>query len=166
MKTLRKFGLRLASWFLSDQRQDALLNFFSRRLRLQVFGEITDEFLETLLGAMDVALALCRGFRKNTEGFGAVYAFRTRDEKVAVTAVFRNGRMRVEERLRPDYDARVTFRDAKSLWSFLLSENQDILNCILDNSVEVEGNLTYIYRFGFLAKDLIRRLDALHLVQA
>jgi hypothetical protein len=44
------------------------------------------------------------------------------------------------------------------LRAFLLSKNQDILDSVLANTVEVDGNLNYIYKFGFMVRDLIRRL--------
>jgi hypothetical protein len=66
--------------------------------------------------------------------------------------------MTVDDRAIVPSDVQVTFTNAKALWSFLLSENQDVLNSILENTVEVEGNLNYLYRFGFLAKELTRRI--------
>jgi hypothetical protein len=57
-----------------------------------------------------------------------------------------------------DWDVKVTFKDAAALRAYLFSRNQDILDSILKNDVEVDGNLNYIYRFGFLARDLIHRL--------
>jgi hypothetical protein len=77
---------------------------------------------------------------------------------VATTALFKQGKMTVNKRAIVACNVRVTFTDAKALWSFLLSENQDVLDSILQNTVDVEGNLNYLYRFGFLAKDLTRRI--------
>jgi len=57
-----------------------------------------------------------------------------------------------------DWNVRVTFRNAEGLRAFLLSKNQDILDSILRNDVEVDGNLNYIYKLGFMARELTRRL--------
>jgi hypothetical protein len=32
------------------------------------------------------------------------------------------------------------------------------MDSLLANEVEVEGNLNYIYKFGFMAKELLQRL--------
>jgi hypothetical protein len=47
------------------------------------------------------------------------------------------------------------------LRDFIFSRDQDILNSILANQVEVDGNLNYIYKFGFMARDLAKRVGAL-----
>ena len=40
----------------------------------------------------------------------------------------------------------------------MFSRDQDILNSLLANDVEVDGNLNYVYKFGFMARDLGHRL--------
>ena len=55
------------------------------------------------------------------------------------------------------WNVRITFKDAPALQAFLFSKNQDILDSILKNEVEVDGNLNYINKFGFMARDLMRR---------
>ncbi len=52
----------------------------------------------------------------------------------------------------------MTFRNPVALRDFLFSKNQDVLQSLLKNEVTVEGNLNYLYKFGFMAKDLMRRL--------
>jgi len=42
--------------------------------------------------------------------------------------------------------------------SFLLSEDQDILESVLADQVEVEGNLNYVYKLGYMAKNLQLRM--------
>jgi pyruvate formate-lyase/glycerol dehydratase family glycyl radical enzyme len=41
---------------------------------------------------------------------------------------------------------------------FLLAFKKDILKLILENAIQVDGNLNYLYRFGFLANHPIRQL--------
>jgi hypothetical protein len=127
-------------------------------LQAQLCDGLTEEFLETLLQAMDLAFLICSGYRRNILGFKGTCVFRTANGDVGTTAVFDDGCMRVEPKARETCDVRVSFKNARALWSFLLSENQDILDSILANTVDVDGNLNYLYRFGFLAKDLTRRL--------
>lgn len=156
--SVRRSALQLASATLPERIQHLVVGLFSRRLKAQLCNRMTDEFLEMLLRGMDLAFLICSGYRRNIRGFKGACVFCTADGKVAATAVFENGRMRVEHEARNTYDVRVSFEDAHALWSFLLAENQDILESILANTVDVDGNLNYLYRFGFLAKDLTRRL--------
>jgi hypothetical protein len=145
-----------------------MTNVWLKRLENELLGEVTDEFLELLLRvmrlafsidkALDLSLSPFEGYRKNIEGFKGRYLFRTSDNLVASSAIFANGDMKVEDDPIDDWDVRITFEDAASLRSFIFSKDQDILNSILANEVEVDGNLNYIYKFGFMARDLGRRL--------
>ncbi|MBI5454385.1 MAG: hypothetical protein HY956_07160 [Deltaproteobacteria bacterium] len=131
---------------------------WSKALKKQLLGEVTDEFLETLLKGMDIMFFLSNDYRENIEGFHGKYVFKTADDTVKVSAIFDDGDLTVLEDEISDWDARITFASPKALWSFLFSKNQDILDSLLKNEVEVDGNLNYIYKFGFLAKDIIKRL--------
>ncbi len=137
------------------------LDLASKRIKDQIYGEVTDEFLELLLKGMDLAFFFSGGYRKNIEGFKGRYLFRTADNMVTASAIFQDGDMQVRENGIKDWDVMVTFKNAAALRSFLFSKDQDILNSILANEVEVDGNLNYIYKFGFLAKDLGRRLGVI-----
>ena len=137
------------------------LDLWSNRIKDQICGEVTDEFLELLLKGMDLAFFFSGGYRKNIEGFKGRYLFRTDDNMVTASAIFQNGDMQVRENGITDWDVKVTFKNAAALRNFLFSKDQDILNSILANEVEVDGNLNYIYKFGFLAKDLGRRLGVI-----
>jgi hypothetical protein len=66
--------------------------------------------------------------------------------------------MKVHKKDVDKWNVRITFKDAPALHAFLFSKNQDILDSLLRNEVEVDGNLNYIHKFGFMARDLIRRL--------
>ncbi|MEK7404492.1 MAG: hypothetical protein AAB225_05240 [Acidobacteriota bacterium] len=153
--------LRLVSPALPGRAQDWLVRSLSQPLAQQFYGQITDQFLELLLRGMDLAFALSRDYRRNIEGFRATYVWKTRDGSLACSAVFHDGNMTVDTQARPNPDVLITFKDARALWAFLLSEDQDALDSILANTVEVEGNLNYIYKYGFLARDLSKRLGVL-----
>lgn len=143
------FSDRVANWFT---------RVFSKKLVKELQGEVTDKFLELLLTAMDAAFWFSRSFRKNLKGFNAVYVFETVDGSVHTTAQFAGSDMRVFDRRDFRCTARVIFKDPKALRSFLFSKDQDILNSLMANEVEVKGNINYIYKFGFMARDLFRRL--------
>jgi len=143
---------------VSDGAAAALSRELCPKLVGQLEGTITDDFLELLLDGMDVGFRLSQDYRENLRDFQGRYVFRTTVGDVAVSATFRDRQMEVHDEAVPDWDVRVTFRHPQALWSFLLSENQDVLNSLLKDEVEVEGNLNYVYKFGFMVRELTRRL--------
>lgn len=146
------------SRIVSDDLVLAIVRRLSKNLVRQLEGEVTDEFLELLLGGMDLATRLSRDFRENLRDFRGSYVFRTADGRVSVSATFRDGDMKVHEKAVPDWNVMVTFKNPRALWAFLFSKNQDILDSLLKNEVEVDGNLNYICKFGFMARELTSRL--------
>lgn len=129
----------------------------------EICGEATDKFLELLLNCMDAAFSFSRlfktGYHDNIEGFNATYVFRSADGRVGATAVFADGDMKVKSKAVEDgWTARVTFTSVRALKDFLFSKNQDILNSLLKNEVTAEGNLNYIYKFGYMARNLLHKL--------
>lgn len=137
------------------------LDILSKGLKEEFFGKVTDKFLELLLKGMDLFFSINSGYRKNIEGFRGRYLFMTADGAVAASAIFEDGNMKVKDDKIDDWDARVTFKNSKALRDFLFSRNQDILDSILKNEVEVDGNFNYIYKFGFMARDIAKRIGAL-----
>ncbi len=77
---------------------------------------------------------------------------------MAAAATFKDGDMKVHEEAVDDWNVCITFKDAAALNAFIFSRDQDILDSLLANDVEVDGNLNYVYKFGFMARDLGRRL--------
>ena len=150
--------LRTIPYLFSDWAGHFITRLCSKRLIKELCVEITDEFLELLLKGMDLAFCLSKGYRKNIKGFKGRYLFRTAKNTLASSAIFGDGDMEVEEDAIDDWDIRVTFKDAAALRAFLFSKDQDILDSILENKVEVDGNLNYLYKFGFMARDLGHRL--------
>jgi hypothetical protein len=135
-----------------------VLRTFSRKLVKQLEGEVTDEFVELLLNGMKLAFWLSPDFRRNLGDFRGRYVFQTADGEMKVGATFQDGRMRVHEDAIPDWNVKVSFENPQAVWSFLLSKDQDILNSILRDEVEVEGNLNYVYKLGSMARELTGRL--------
>lgn len=136
----------------------ALLDIWAKKLFEDMENDITEEFLELLLRVMQLDLRFCDDYRKNIDGFKGKYLFKTADNTVITTASFNDGRMNVGDNEITDWNAKITFKNSAALRKFLFSKNQDILDSLLANTVEVDGNLNYIYKFGFLARDLRRRL--------
>jgi hypothetical protein len=164
MNRLRSFFLKLLSWLLPDSVCLWLLHGRKESLRAVLEDALTETLLEVLLEGMSLAFLLLRGFRRNLSGFSGKYLFRTANGGVALRALFANGQMSVLSGESTDYDVAVTFTDSAALCRFLFSSDQDILASLLANDVTVDGNLNYIYKFGFMARDLIRRLSLAELV--
>jgi hypothetical protein len=166
---LKRAALYPVACLVSDKAGQNLARWCSRRLSKQLMvilaqGAVADEFLDILLKGMDLSLCLCRGYRRNIEGFRGTYLFRTADESVVAAAVFANGAMRVLDKGVENWDVRVTFRDVAALASFLLAPDRDLINAVLENRVMVDGNLNYIYKLGFMVVDLAKRFGVLPLV--
>lgn len=164
---LRRFILRPIS-NLFDGADVFLTKLGARKLKKQLLGTATDKFIELLLMSMDLSFYLFKdddyqNHLRDSEGrgFEGRYLFRSADEEetIAASAVFENGNMRVDFKAIENWNVRVTFQDGKALRDFLFSKDLNIINSLAENKVEVDGNLNYIYKFGFMAKDLLRRLD-------
>jgi len=133
-------------------------------------GNIADWGLETLLKVMELAfeasklsfillvLPRLKGFDDNLRGFEGGYVFAAKDGSIQASAVFTDGKMEILDGEIADWDVKVQFEDVRAFWKFLLSGGNDILDSILDNDVEVYGNLNYLYKFGYMARDLVQRL--------
>ena len=145
---------------IRDKRVEAMIEKRARKLKKQLTEKVTDDFLDLLLTAMDVSFCLSSDYRRNIKGFEGGYLFKTSAGGVASGAVFKNSNMKVHKEGIDDWDIKVEFTDAGALKTFLFSKNQDILNSILDNTVKVEGNVNFIFKFGFMARDLAHRLGA------
>ncbi len=154
----KRIILRPITWIASDKKIESMIEKRTRKLKNQLTEEIADDFLELLLKAMDAFFFLSSDYRRNIEGFEGGYLFKTSTGGVASGAVFKKGNMKVRKKGIDDWDIKVEFTDADALNTFLFSKNQDILNSLLDNTVEVGGNVNFIFKFGFMAKDLGHRL--------
>ncbi|MGO9566333.1 MAG: hypothetical protein ACLP5H_02210 [Desulfomonilaceae bacterium] len=131
-------------------------------------GTIADCTLESLLTAMKLAfetsdafpaaLLGLKGYHANIDGFNAVYAFATENNDVQAAAIFEDGKMRVKTSAPDKWDVMVVFKDVHALWKSIFSGGQDIIDSVLANDVQVYGNLNYLLKFGFMARDLKERL--------
>ncbi|MFC1718826.1 hypothetical protein ACFL6S_34560 [Candidatus Poribacteria bacterium] len=151
--------LRPVPYVLSDwltARAARLLSGKLRRLKKQLKGEITEEFLKLLLKAMGLVFYISKGYRRNIKGFQGRYIFEAEEEDVLVSIVFKNGKMKVDEGEIKDWDAKVTFRNSKALYAFIFSAF-DVFDPWLENDISLDGNVIYSLRFFFFIKDLTHR---------
>ncbi len=132
---------------------------------------LTDHFLHRLLQAMDISFHLSQsfvgrmppldsilgGYHRNIKGFKGRYLFETRNgAKEGV--VFEHDRMKVLDNGIDDWNVKVTFKDDWALLGFLVKGSQgDVMDELLGHKVEAQGNLNYLMKFGFMARDLLMR---------
>jgi hypothetical protein len=154
----RQFFTRTLAALLPERWARGLMRKEIEELRGALEGQLIDKFLEALLAGMSMAFLVLGSYRRNIKGFKGAYLFRTVKGRVAAGARFESGRMTLLPTEVPAYDVAVTFNDPAALRRFLFSRDQDILASILANDVSVDGNLNYVYKFGFLARDLTNRL--------
>ena len=158
ISTFKRTLLFPIPYIFTDWVGQLIVKLWSKDLGKELHGQVTDGFVEILLNGMGLALCLSKGYRKNIKGFEGRYVFRTAKDQVAASATFKGNNLQVYQESTDDWDVRVTFRDTDALSAFLFAKNQDIMNSLLANDVEVDGNLNYVYKFGFMARDLSRRL--------
>lgn len=117
--------------------------------------EGAEGFLLLLLKLMDVVFMLnIWNFRDNIKGFNGRYVFHSKDNSIIASASFKNGNMKIYDRIIDKPNVTITFRDDKALTNYLLSPKPDILGSILRQDVTVSGNLCYLYKFAYMAKRL------------
>ena len=103
---------------------------------------------------MSLAFKIDANFRRNIEGFTGRYQFRSVDNSVTIAVLFTGKDLEVEERLIPDADVSVIFKDGRSLMNYLLATDRDILKLVLNNEVVLKGNMNYMMKFGYMANHL------------
>ena len=155
---LRHIYWRLLSWLRPEARLIELVQRKAQALKDELEGKLTDKFVEILFSSMEVAFILLPSYRRNLRGFRGSYVVRTADRRVAASAVFGHEKLTVKTKAVASPSVTVTFKDPASLRRFLLSKDQDILASLMANEIEVDGNVNYIYKLGFMARDLTRRL--------
>lgn len=134
----------------------------------QVHEEVTEEFLKILLQFLRISCCLDKYLRRSIKDFNGQIEFRSENKEIRVLAEFKDGylvprELAPNEQLVPPANAGIVFKDPKAVKNFLLPPGglkgrRDVLRALLNNEIRLEGNLNYIYRFGFLATHLQRHL--------
>jgi len=164
MTRIKHFFFKLLSWFLPADIRLRFMHKEIANLTSALEGALAEGLLEVLLEAMSIAFVFLRGFRLNLADFSGKYLFRTSKGNMACRALFVNRHMQVLRGESKDYDVAVTFKDPAAFFQFLFSRDRDILASLLADAVVVDGNLNYIYKFAFMARDLMHRLSLADLV--
>lgn len=124
------------------------------RFRDALTSSVAQDVLQLLLGLMSIACAVHPEFRRNIERFSGRYLFKSQDGRITVAALFRDQRMEVRAEEISNPHITVLFKDGKALMGYLLTPKPDILGSLLRQEVSLDGNLTYLYKFAFMAKRL------------
>jgi hypothetical protein len=117
-------------------------------------SKLAVDFLEALLDLMKIAYSLPLGYEKNIANFTGRYQFLDTTRDIAVGVNFHDGRMDVIHGEIEDPHLKITFKDGPTLMKFLLEPKQDVLSAMLHHEVTPDGNLNYLYKFGFMARQL------------
>lgn len=125
-----------------------------QQFRTCLSGEVAEEFLQTLLNLMRIMFVLNHEYRRNIEQFTGRYQFLSKDGDITMAALFDKGRMEVREAKIEHPDITVLFRNGRTLINFILSPRQDILGSMLRHDVETRGNMNYLNKFAYMAKQL------------
>ena len=155
---LRRIYWRLLAWVRPESRLLDLVRRKAQALKDELEGKLTNKFVAILFFSMEISFILLASYQRNLRGFRGSYVLCTADRRVAASAVFGNGKMLVKAEAVASPNVTITFKDSAALRRFLFSKDQDILASLLANEVDVDGNLNYIYKLGFMARDLTRRL--------
>ena len=152
MNRLKAFILRIYMFFLSRSARQALQSRICAAWLERLKSAATDEFVKIMLYGMQLTFIISADYRKTIKDFKATCAFKTVDGGVHLSALFDKGRLRVRDVADPNAHVTVRFWDTGALWSVL--ETQDILNSLLENSLDVDGNANVMYRFVFVVREL------------
>jgi hypothetical protein len=131
-----------------------MLNEMINKFLESMESEFAEEFLETLLRLMGLVFLLDPDYKRNIVGFKGRYQFMSSDNEITVAAVFRDDALKVSEEVIPDPNITVIFKNGKALMNYLLSPKPDVLGSLLRQEVRLDGNLTYLYKFAYMAKRL------------
>ena len=121
-------------------------------------SEYGHKLLTGLLKLMNLAFSMDTSLRKNLENFDGHYLFRIEEEDYAVAARFNENGITVKQGEPEQTDICIRFRNARVLSDFLLSSDPDILDAVLKQDVAIDGNLNYLFKFAYMAKQLQQTL--------
>lgn len=125
---------------------------------------LAKRILELALKGMSLFFEISKEFRRNIDGFHGRYQFTTTYNSFAVIAEFTGKGLKVREGSIKDADISVIFKygkTLKTLISYYLTTDPDIMKLMLDNGVELKGNLNYMIRFSYMTNQILLPLNRL-----
>jgi hypothetical protein len=127
-------------------------------------AETAENILEGLLLLMKTRflidpIIIGSDYLHNLDNFDARYLFRSKSGEISVLVEFHDRQMDWEESLSQDVNAILEFKDGQALVNYLINyvilQNRDCLQSMLNNKIRVSGNLNYLYKFLFMANHML-----------
>ena len=130
----------------------------SRKLKRMLRNEESDGLLWVLFRVMDFAFCLSKDYGRNIKNFDGQYWFDTRDGEFSEGVIFRNGYMNIAEGELLNPDVRITFENSRSILQFILWKQEDILDLLLENRMNIKGNVNLGLKFCYMVRELKGRI--------
>ena len=130
----------------------------TRKLRKMLQEEEIPKLCPALLRVMDLFFCLSRDYHRNIENFEGQYLFDTRDGEFSAGVIFSDGYLRIPEGDMLNPDVRITFANPRGLLQFILCRQEDILDLLLENRMDIKGNVNLGLKFWYMVKELKQRL--------
>jgi len=157
---IQKIALRLISFSRRVLFKGLGKRFLSRGMRKELESEMAEGLLRWLVRGMGWISNIDDQFSKDINGFAGRYQFMTADKSVQVAVLFNRKERRVIEGSINDADVTAVFFERKDLIDYLVSvlreyhrkgEPPDAMKLILRHRVKIEGNVSYMMRFLYMA---------------
>lgn len=129
-------------------------NVVKRKFIETLQSEFAEGFLELLLNLMALMFSIDKEYRRNIENFDAKLTFRDKSGDITVTAIFKDEKLEVTDKLVKDVNATIIFKDQRTFMDFVFSPKNNALSTILNQSITFEGNLNYFSKFAYMATHL------------
>lgn len=126
-------------------------NVLVKRLLDCIEGNAIDNVLDVLLKLMRLMFLIDHDYRRNIENFQATYVFTDYNGDFYTAVDFNNGEMKIGNKKVSKPTFKLIFRDNNALISVLFRGATDILNAMLNQEVDFEGNINYMSKFGYMA---------------
>lgn len=132
-------------------------------LRERLTSALTPAIVRAKLVALAAALELRPSLRHHLRdvhasgarvAFDATIEFVTADGRDGAHVIFGDGHMRVRGGTAKRADTRLTFRDRAHMRRFFSGE--DTFGMLLDGGMQLDGNLSYLFKFAHMSTDVTR----------
>lgn len=124
---------------------------------------ILNLFLYLLLKGMAVKFIFDKKFReliKNSYSvFNATISFQTRDKKIKVYCVFKNGKMKVKYGIPENPELLIIFKDRDIIREFIKLSPEEVLDYLLKNKIVFKGNLSYLLKFSYILSNFLSKKE-------
>ncbi|MEX2722516.1 MAG: hypothetical protein Q6367_001370, partial [Candidatus Freyarchaeota archaeon] len=82
--------------------------------------------------------------------FNAKYQFKTRDGKVNIYVVFKDGKMKVRDGVIDNPNITIYYKDKETMAKIWNKSPEESLNYLLTNEMNYVGNMAYLTKFSYM----------------